>query len=222
MGTGVEGLPVIVMLRAWEGATDSSHCRNGCLNRSLKAGEGWAGSGLLAEGTAGVHHALEHRGGEARSGPEREIKGLREPFLADQLGGCFINSNAKPECSKGETKQWGCEAVSGFKRDLGGRVDRIWWLIGYPGFSQQGFNHCLLRTLFVPLQKPDWFSFLSTFRPNVQQASLEGSILIHPQGPGCFCWWWALGSVFGVALGYSCFRKARTLKRAVNTWGFGS
>lgn len=67
MGTGVEGLPVIVMLRAWEGATDSSHCRNGCLNRSLKAGEGWAGSGLLAEGTAGVHHALEHRGGEARS-----------------------------------------------------------------------------------------------------------------------------------------------------------
>ena len=38
-------------------------------------------------------------------GLEREIKGLREPFLADQLGGCFINSNAKPECSKGETKQ---------------------------------------------------------------------------------------------------------------------
>ena len=32
------------------------------------------------------------------------IKGLREPFLADQLGGCFINSNAKPECSKAETK----------------------------------------------------------------------------------------------------------------------
>lgn len=64
------------------------------------------------------------------------------------------------------------------------------------------------------LQKLDC---LSTSRPNVQQASLDGSILIRPQGPGCFCWGRAVPSVSGVALGYSCFRKARTLKRAVNT-----
>ena len=44
-------------------------------------------------------------GARPGAGLEREIKGLREPFLADQLGGCSINPNAKRECSKGETKQ---------------------------------------------------------------------------------------------------------------------
>ena len=73
MGTDMEGVPVIAMLRAWEGATDRllkrSHCcRSGCLSRSPKAEEGWAGSMFQAEGTAGVQCALEHRGGEARSG----------------------------------------------------------------------------------------------------------------------------------------------------------
>lgn len=45
MGTDMEGVPVIAMLRAWEGATDRllkrSHCcRSGCLSRSLKTEEG--------------------------------------------------------------------------------------------------------------------------------------------------------------------------------------